>query len=538
MNFWQRRKARNHLHALLHHARTLHHMREDVMQAAERCGLEAAMQTGHQAHRSRDEAAITAASEALGAQLDKLTPPCSLPGWRENFEVLVVALGVAMAFRAYFYQPFQIPTGSMQPTLYGISSMEQTAPRTRDLPGVKLVNWLWSGEWFSRMELRRPGKVAVLWGDDRKPGYTTLVSGRWPGALPPEQVWRRDAPLVQLLAAAGRTAGINLFDRGYDYYYLPNDAFARQTGPLQRGWVPDAPRQKQVAETLRKLTYLLREGAASQATPESRSHIWPNLYPLTLSLYQWLGRDPALLEGTQRNVCVVAHEVCEAKRRGRAVDAEMEQQICALLQPVLDAWANAAAAGSATIPWFLLLGGCGVESPAGELLWAGVVTTGDFVFVNRWIWNFRPPQRGEVMVFSTQGIQGLQQGTHYIKRMCGMPNEELSIHPPEIWIGGAPLADPPRTIARVIRQERLASWATPYAGYQVVGNGGGTGYPHALRTPADHIALGPDEYFAMGDNTRNSLDGRYWGAVPRRNLLGPAATVYWPFAARRWGRIE
>ena len=41
----------------------------------------------------------------------------------------------------------------------------------------------------------------------------------------------------------------------------------------------------------------------------------------------------------------------------------------------------------------------------------------------------------------------------------------------------------------------------------------------------------------MGDNTLNSLDGRYWGTVPRTQMLGPGSFVYWP-VSKRWGAID
>src|SRR5262249_39337221 len=48
--------------------------------------------------------------------------------WRENIEVLLVAIAVAMGIRTFFFQPFKIPTGSMQPTLYGITPPPYAPP--------------------------------------------------------------------------------------------------------------------------------------------------------------------------------------------------------------------------------------------------------------------------------------------------------------------------------------------------------------------------------------------------------------------------
>jgi len=85
MNFWQRRKRRKQLHALVHHARGLRHMREDVLPAADLASLDAALQAAKKACTGADASAMSEAGKVLGERIDALTPPCSLPEWRENF---------------------------------------------------------------------------------------------------------------------------------------------------------------------------------------------------------------------------------------------------------------------------------------------------------------------------------------------------------------------------------------------------------------------------------------------------------------------
>jgi signal peptidase I len=166
--------------------------------------------------------------------------------------------------------------------------------------------------------------------------------------------------------------------------------------------------------------------------------------------------------------------------------------------------------------------------PDGAILWSGHITAGDHVFVNKVAWNFRRPRRGEIMVFDTNGIRGIQQNTHYIKRLAGKPRETVSIVPPYLLVDGVRV-ESPESIRRIAEKHE------GYHGYQVAPPPTPSGA--VLAHPGDRFTLGEGEYFALGDNTLNSKDGRYWGAVPQANLVGPASLIYWPLS-RRWGVIR
>lgn len=77
---------------------------------------------------SRDERGIAEAANALDKLASLHVPPATDAGWRENVEVFLVAIVVALGVRTYFLQPFTIPTGSMQPTLNGIIGTPTAEP--------------------------------------------------------------------------------------------------------------------------------------------------------------------------------------------------------------------------------------------------------------------------------------------------------------------------------------------------------------------------------------------------------------------------
>ncbi len=184
----------------------------------------------------------------------------------------------------------------------------------------------------------------------------------------------------------------------------------------------------------------------------------------------------------------------------------------------------------------------------GETVMRGRADAGDMVIVNRVAYHFRQPKRGETFVFDTRGIRtkasgGLMMndqtgGTHYIKRLCGLPGDKLEVRSPQLLINGLPAAEP--TIARV------AEGKPPFnaEGYRHLPAGSlHLGRPAYLtagtvrRLWDDASTPNLRQYLALGDNTTNSLDSRYWGPVHQFNIIGPAAFTLWPFSAH-WGSIE
>jgi len=93
--------------------------------------------------------------ENLEKVANKWLKPYPNAAWRENIEVLLVALAVAMGIRTFFLQPFKIPTGSMQPTLYGVTSspdanrgFEESSPAAGATNFAIPTGWQRIRDWF------------------------------------------------------------------------------------------------------------------------------------------------------------------------------------------------------------------------------------------------------------------------------------------------------------------------------------------------------------------------------------------------------
>ncbi|MEK0445855.1 MAG: Signal peptidase [Verrucomicrobiota bacterium] len=94
--------------------------RKDIVSSQIVEEVDSAIRSLKESVRTRDRADVEAKMAALDQVCGKLQPPLREGGLKENVEVFIVAISIALGVRTYFVQPFTIPTGSMQPTLNGI----------------------------------------------------------------------------------------------------------------------------------------------------------------------------------------------------------------------------------------------------------------------------------------------------------------------------------------------------------------------------------------------------------------------------------
>ena len=107
---------------LRNHVRKLYNAQGDILSPEASAGLETALEsTNRVIHDGADSARIETQLQDLENVANERLKPYPNAEWRENIEVFLVAIAVAMAIRTFFVQPFKIPTGSMQPTLFGIT---------------------------------------------------------------------------------------------------------------------------------------------------------------------------------------------------------------------------------------------------------------------------------------------------------------------------------------------------------------------------------------------------------------------------------
>lgn len=394
----------------LKHAKLLHkgvtrfiNYKRDVLPQTKLDEITALRTSLEDAMRAKDKARINTLHDEINKACEKALPHAEHSDIGENVEVFFVAIVIALGIRSYIAQPFKIPTGSMQPTLYGI--------------------------------------VANHTDEDTSPGFLGQCKD---------------------------------FVAGRSYVNVVAD----HSGYLKQG--ADAVTEHGFMGFFTHCRLHFVDGHTIW--------IWSPMRQVTdLGLNRYLNLP--------------------IKEDGDAItpDAQPERR---------------------------MVGASDTYVTKGQLLARGTLDTGDHVLVNKFAYNFRRPVRGEVFVFTTKNIRGIEgssnfdsrQGSqHYIKRLVGVPGDILEVKSPVLWVNGKP--------AEELGTKRVGAMEGPYKGY---GNFGELSEGKSRELSA---RIDKHEYWAMGDNSYNSSDSRYWGAVPERNLVGPALFCYFPLG-RNWGLIR
>jgi signal peptidase I len=160
---------------------------------------------------------------------------------------------------------------------------------------------------------------------------------------------------------------------------------------------------------------------------------------------------------------------------------------------------------------------------------------GDHVFVNReqfaptthWmgpLLPYRSIRHGDIVVF----LSPAEPGLYIVKRIMGTPGDRIHLRDGVVYRNGEKLEEPYVNHQGMAYNPYRDNFpAVPPSEFNNVA-------PNWQLTLRDHIqgddiVVPPGSYFAMGDNRDVSYDSRYWGFVPRENVIGRPMFVYWSF---------
>ena len=144
--------------------------------------------------------------------------------------------------------------------------------------------------------------------------------------------------------------------------------------------------------------------------------------------------------------------------------------------------------------------------PSGSMI--PTLLQGDKLFVNKFIYRFKEPERWQIIVFKYPE----DPKKDFIKRVVGFEGEQLEIRDGVLYVNGTPEKQPDG-MGNILYYNQ-----EPFAGQ------------------GQKILVPEDSYFVLGDNSLSSRDSRYWGFVPKKFLVGKAFFRWWP--PKRVGSLE
>jgi signal peptidase I len=129
----------------------------------------------------------------------------------------------------------------------------------------------------------------------------------------------------------------------------------------------------------------------------------------------------------------------------------------------------------------------------------------DRLIIDKISYNFRQPQRGDIVVFSpTDALKQQNFKDAFIKRVIGLPGETVEVKGGRVYVNDQALRE------QYIEEEPEYSYGP--------------------------VTVPEDNYLVLGDNRNNSYDSHYWGFVPRDKIIGRAIVRFWPL--NRVGEVD
>ncbi len=413
-------------------AERVHHYRRDQLSETQLQKLLNKVAELRQRLKERSDAGrLKLATEALERELrESGGRHYPVSSFVENVEFFLVAAIVILGLRAYFVQPFKIPTNSMWPSYYGMTHESFAAG---DEPGL----------------LRKAARLLTL--------GATHYSANAPAdgeVLVPVVFYSQNYARIMAVEKPGRTMLL-----------LPTT---------------------------------VREYSFSVGGEQTRIEV-----PADFDFERVLEEQYA---GPGRQLS--SHLVESAKRHWPLESSTMSILRGGQLQVVQVYWVS-----------------LGKKVARGESLASFDILTGDLLFVDRIWYQFVRPRVGQGFVFKTENIHspemqdaaGEQIRQYYVKRLVGTPGDRLEIKQPVLWRNSAPIGGA-AAFGENAQQEGN------YPGYTNDG----------LLAAGKVVTVPNDFYFALGDNSPRSKDGRAWGFVPKKDVVGSPLFIYYPLT-KRWG---
>ncbi len=164
------------------------------------------------------------------------------------------------------------------------------------------------------------------------------------------------------------------------------------------------------------------------------------------------------------------------------------------------------------------------------------ILVGDHMFIDEvtpaappsyltWMMPYRNLRRGDIAVFYSP----VQPDLHLVKRIVGVPGDHIHLLHGVLYLNGVAQNEP----YAIHDPSSYDAYRDDFPNGGTTAYGGAPEWPAVLRQSiqGQDVVVPPGHYFGMGDNRDNSLDSRYWGFIPRENIIGRPLVNIWSFEA-------